>query len=177
MEDSVALVRALKAALASRGDAVTVSSCGTAADAHRFLAECTPDLLLLDVHLPDGSAFDVLATVRTRRPLPVIVAMSGQASSDEAFRLAQFGVRAYLSKPLDLANLNAALDSALAQAPELELHVRAAVGHRAIKDVEHLVRTTMVDEALAQATGNRRRTAQLLQISRELLQHILRRRE
>jgi DNA-binding response OmpR family regulator len=155
---------------------VTVSSCGTAAQAHRLLAELQPELLLLDVHLPDGDAFDVLRTARTLRPMPVIVAMSGQASADESFRLGQCGVRAYLPKPLDLASFNATLDSVLVQTPDLEPHLRASVGHMAIKDVEHFVRETMVDEALAQATGNRRRAASLLRISRELLQHILRRR-
>jgi DNA-binding NtrC family response regulator len=108
--------------------------------------------------------------------MPVIVAMSGQASADESFRLGQWGVRAYLPKPLDLASFNATLDSVLMQPPDLEPHLRAAVGHKAIKDVENLVRETMVDEALAQATGNRRGAAKLLRISRELLQHILRRR-
>lgn len=176
VEDSTALVQALEAALTERGGTFTVTSCGTVAQAQRLLEELQPELLLLDVHLPDGDAFDVLRTARTLRPLPIIVAMSGQASTDESFRLGQWGVRAYLPKPLDLASLNATLDSALAQPPDLEPHLRASVGHTAIKDVEHLVRETMVDEALAQATGNRRQAARLLRISRELLQHILRRR-
>ncbi|WP_437764056.1 helix-turn-helix domain-containing protein [Sorangium sp. So ce764] len=42
--------------------------------------------------------------------------------------------------------------------------------------VEEQVRTILVDEALARAGGSRRKAAQLLNISRQLLQHSLRRR-
>jgi DNA-binding NtrC family response regulator len=100
--------------------------------------------------------------------------MSGKASAEEAFQLARLGVRAYLHKPLDLATLHQALEEALAQPPELETHLRSAVGKIAIKDAERLVRSTMVDEAMARSAGNRRGAARLLDISRELLQHILR---
>lgn len=172
VEDSPPLRRALEAALRARGAAVTL--CSSAHEAREALAREVPDVLLLDVHLPDGSAFEILEVARPLRPRPVTIAMSGKASAEEAFRLAQLGASAYLRKPLDLATLDAALDRAVGGAPDLELHVRAAVGKIPVKDAERLVRSTMVDEAMARTGGNVRGAARLLDISRELLQHIVR---
>ncbi|WP_437598342.1 helix-turn-helix domain-containing protein [Sorangium sp. So ce590] len=86
------------------------------------------------------------------------------------------GVRSFLAKPLRLEELDRAIDDALARPPDLRPQVRAAVGQTSIQEVEEQVRTIMVDEALARAGGGRRKAAQLLNISRQLLQHILRRR-
>lgn len=172
VEDSASLRRALTCALRARGAEVTL--CGGAREAREALTHATPDVVLLDVHLPDGSAFDIIESVRPLRPRPVTIAMSGKASAEEAFRLARLGASAYLHKPLDLATLDDALDRALGTPPDLELHVRAAVGKMAVRDAERLVRSTMVEEAMARSGGNVRGAARLLDISRELLQHIVR---
>ena len=174
VEDSARLRRALRSALLARSSEMQITDCATAQSARDALARETPDLLLLDVHLPDGSAFEVLDAARPLRPTPITIAMSGKASADEAFRLARLGVSIYLPKPLDLTTLNTTLEQALAEPPDLEVHVRSAVGKIAVKDAERLVRSTMVDEALARSAGNLRGAARLLNVSRELLQHILR---
>jgi len=174
VEDSARLRRALRSALLARSSEMQITDCATAQSARDALARETPDLLLLDVHLPDGSAFEVLDAARPLRPTPIAIAMSGKASADEAFRLARLGVSIYLPKPLDLTTLNTTLEQALAEPPDLEVHVRSAVGKIAVKDAERLVRSTMVDEALARSAGNLRGAARLLNVSRELLQHILR---
>jgi two-component system, response regulator RegA len=172
VEDSAALRRALGSALRARGAAVTL--CAGVREAREALAPAAPDVVLLDVHLTDGSAFELLESVRPLRPRPVTIAMSGKASADEAFRLARLGVSAYLPKPLDLTTLDDTLDRALVAPPDLELHVRSAVGKVAVRDAERLVRSTMVDEAMARTGGNVRGAARLLDVSRELLQHIVR---
>ncbi len=144
-------------------------------DALSILREQTPDLLLLDVALPDGRALDVLSVVEGLSPTPRVVAVSGAAGPDESFRLAERGVRAYLKKPFSLEELETAVDRALSQPPDLAPHLKGAVGLIPIKSVEETVRKTMVPEALARAKGNRRVAARVLSISRQLLQHILRR--
>ena len=63
-----------------------------------------PDLILLDVHLPDISGHEVLnqlqADPRTRK-VPVIV-VSADATPGQIERLLAAGARAYLTKPLDV---------------------------------------------------------------------------
>ena len=103
------------------------------------------------------------------------IAMSGVARPEQAFELATRGARAFLDKPVTVAEVEAALYDAAAEPPDIEPFVKALVGKRPVRDVEAQVRQTMVGEALAQARGSRRGAARLLRISRQLLQHILRR--
>ncbi len=173
VEDDERLRPAMVSALLARG--FSVREAGSVKDALLTLKELSPDLLLLDVALPDGRALDVLGAVGELSPTPRIIAVSGAAGPDESFALAERGVRAYLKKPFNLEELEAAIERALLAPPDLAPHLKSAVGLIPIKSVEETVRATMVPEALARAKGNRRMAARALQISRQLLQHILRR--
>lgn len=132
-----------------------------------------PDLLLLDVSLPDGSAFDLLHDLRSRSPRPLVVAISGKVCPKECFDLALLGVQRFLPKPLDLDVLESTLRDVSAQIPDVDTHLRLLVGKLSLHDMENQVRVTMVAEALARGRSMRG-AARLLSISRQLLQHILR---
>jgi signal transduction histidine kinase/ActR/RegA family two-component response regulator len=78
-----------------------------------------PDLLLLDIHLPDIDGFQVLARLRAdaqTRHIPV-VAVTAQAMPDDVKRVVAAGFDGYLAKPLDLASFDAMLDRMLRAAP------------------------------------------------------------
>ena len=63
-----------------------------------------PDLILLDLHLPDLPGWDVLAALQAdeaTRDIPV-VAVSADATPRQTERLLKLGARAYLTKPLDV---------------------------------------------------------------------------
>lgn len=173
IEDDEALRRTLVAALSPHAKSTT--TCTTIAEALAALARpMHPDLIILDVSLPDGTAFDVLDRVAMLPAMPTIIAISGQASPDQSFRLAQRGVRAFLPKPFDLATLERTVESVQAQPPDLIPHLRSAVGHAPVRDVEDVVRRTMVSEALGRTRGSKNGAAKLLHISRQLLQHMVR---
>jgi DNA-binding response OmpR family regulator len=111
VEDNESLLRSLSRTLSERfGD---VRGCRTRAEAVKLIACWAPQLVLLDVVLPDGDAFDVLREVAARGVAPPIVAMSGSASREHALALQRLGVRAYLQKPLTSAALTRALGLAL----------------------------------------------------------------
>jgi two-component system, response regulator RegA len=175
VEDEGALRQTLERALAPRFG--QVRSAASVREAIEMLASFEPDLLLLDVELGDGTALDVMRAALARDTVPLVVAMSGAASPTETFDLAQLGVRSFVPKPLDLRRLDAVLDEAIANAPDLRAQVRAAVGQRPIHEVEEEVRVTMLREALARAKGSRRGAAKLLAVSRQVIQHMLRRHE
>ncbi|MFO0555393.1 MAG: response regulator [Polyangiaceae bacterium] len=175
VDDDAKLVRAVSGALSDEGREVVC--CGDVARVAEVLESFRPDLVLLDVKLPDGDAFSVLEQLRVRGCAPLVVAMSGEATQSEAFRLAQHGVRAYVTKPFTLAELERAIAEARAEPPAIAPHLAQTVGLRPLEDVEREVRDTLVDEALSRSNGSRRGAARLLGISRQLLQHILRRRE
>ncbi len=172
VEDNAPLLKTLERTLAGRGH--DVRACSTVDEARDILREWLPELLVLDVELPDGDAFDVLREASALATAPVVIAMSGVAAATQSFRLAQLGVRRYLDKPLRLDALERAIDEALLEPPDMTPHVRAQVGHVPVREVERHVRKTMVEEALARAGGSRRGAARLLHVSRQLLQHMLR---
>jgi DNA-binding NtrC family response regulator len=103
-----------------------------------------------------------------------MIAISGQASANEAFRLGALGVRAYLSKPLSFTELIATIECVLDQAPDLSQLLVASVGRQRFRDVQEQVRRTMAEQALALARGNRTEAARLLGVSRQAVQQLIR---
>jgi two-component system nitrogen regulation response regulator GlnG len=82
-----------------------VRATGSASELWRMVEAGEGDLVLTDVHMPDGDALDLLPAIRKRRPdLPVIV-MSAQNTVLTAIRAAEVGAYEYLPKPFDLQEL------------------------------------------------------------------------
>ena len=82
----------------------------------------TPDLILLDLHLPDMPGWQVLAQLKAdhlTREIPVVV-ISADATAPQIKRLLSSGARAYLTKPLDIAEFFRAIDEALGLAAAKE---------------------------------------------------------
>jgi CheY-like chemotaxis protein len=74
-----------------------------------------PDLVLLDLHLPDVPGQDVLHQLRTTpetREIPVAI-VSADATKGQVGRLLSAGAAAYLAKPLDVTEFLALVDSAI----------------------------------------------------------------
>jgi len=84
-----------------------------------MIARLRPDLVLVDLHLPDGSGLEVAEWMRTmplltRVPVVVVSADSTQAQRDAA---TVAGVRAYLAKPIRLAETLQLIDELLPAVP------------------------------------------------------------
>jgi len=82
-----------------------VRATGSASGLWRMIEEGEGDVVVTDVHMPDGDALDLLPAIRKKRPdLPVIV-MSAQSTVLTAIRAAEVGAYEYLPKPFDLQEL------------------------------------------------------------------------
>ena len=100
--------------LASRGYAVRQAE--NAAAALAALADDAPDLLLLDINLPDRTGWDVLRDLAaTGRQVPTVVLSAVRVSPE---RLAEFRPLAYLPKPFPIEALIRLLDNGTAAAVE-----------------------------------------------------------
>jgi two-component system response regulator DevR len=68
VDDHELVRRGLLEVLVDAGDIAIVGECATAAEALRQIPQARPDLVLLDVRLPDGSGIEVCREVRSRDP-------------------------------------------------------------------------------------------------------------
>ncbi len=101
IEDEEPFRRILARNLTARG--VNVMESSSAAEALSMIEQHVPDLLLLDISLPDATGWDVLRALKRRRlNLPSIVFTAGKVPPD---RLSEFQPVAYLPKPFPLESL------------------------------------------------------------------------
>ncbi|WP_274628821.1 nitrogen regulation protein NR(I) [Arvimicrobium flavum] len=112
-DDDAAIRTVLNQALIRSGHEVRVTS--NAQTLWRWVAAGDGDLVITDVVMPDGNAFDMLPRIKKARPeLPVIV-MSAQNTFMTAIRASETGAYEYLPKPFDLTELLNIVSRALAE--------------------------------------------------------------
>ncbi|MGA8576665.1 MAG: response regulator transcription factor [Candidatus Cybelea sp.] len=99
-------------------EGLSVETCGTVADALAHLGRETPDILVLDVTLPDGSGLDVLRAASA--PGSRIPTLMLTARSDEADRVVglELGADDYVSKPFSPREVVARVRSILRRVGE-----------------------------------------------------------
>ena len=145
------------------------------ADEGIALLEREPEFVLVDVRLGDDSGIRVVKAANQKPQPPGCLAMSGQASAEEAFELARLGVRGYLAKPFSLGELRDIIEQAVNAAPQLEEVAQAEVGHTPILTVQDRVKKAMLLQALEIWDGNYVKTARSLGVTRQAVQQMVKR--
>ena len=118
IDDEPDLVSALATFFERRGH--EVSRALTARDGVDIFRRTRPDLVLLDVRLPDRSGFEVLADIRDEQP--VVIMITGHGDVPLAVRAMQEGAENFLTKPVELEHLGAAADRAFEKARLREMN-------------------------------------------------------
>ena len=95
--------------LARRSDFEVVGECATGAEAVRSIRELKPDIVLLDVQMPELDGFDVISEIGAQN-MPVVVFAT--AFDDYAIDAFEVGAVDYLLKPVDEERFNRTLDRA-----------------------------------------------------------------
>ncbi len=96
VDDEVSIQRALAPLLRSRGYDLDVA--GTGADALKMFAEHPPDLIVLDLGLPDIEGTEVCRRVRESSSLPIIILSARGREADKVAAL-DLGADDYVTKP------------------------------------------------------------------------------
>jgi DNA-binding NtrC family response regulator len=121
VDDEALLRMSLRTRLASEG--YELLEAGTAAEAFEQLAS-EPDLVLLDLHLPDGDGLAVLRQIKQRSPDTVVILMTAFSSIENAVEAMKLGAFHYVNKPFDLEEIVLLADKAL-ETTQLRREVRA----------------------------------------------------
>lgn len=128
--------------LVERCNGFTVAgACGTVMEARQFIAKSKPDLLLLDIQLPDGTGFDILKDFTNEFKTIFLTAYN-----QHAIQAIKYGALDYLLKPIDEIELFDALDKVTrfypAKAEQLSVahrfHNDAIAGRLVLRSQEYL---------------------------------------
>jgi two-component system, OmpR family, KDP operon response regulator KdpE len=110
IDDEPKIRRFLRAGFELQGFSVLEAE--NAADGLKAATFSAPDLIILDLHLPDLHGTEVLERLRSWSNVPVIV-LSVESNEDEKVRLLQAGADDYVVKPFGMAELLARSEAAL----------------------------------------------------------------
>src|SRR5215217_3639739 len=86
-----------------------VRAAGTATAGRQAAAEHAPDVVLLDLQLPDASGLTLLEALRADDPELGVIMLTGHADVATAVRAMQQGALDFMEKPVDLETLGAAV--------------------------------------------------------------------
>lgn len=152
IDDEAQMRKLLEITLQTNGYAVTLAA--TAKEGMIMAANHPPDLVLLDLGLPDKSGHEVLKALRQWYTNPVII-LSVQKDEEAIVMALDNGANDYLSKPFRTGELLARMRSALRTAaaedsdpliggPELEIDLTA----RTVKKNKELLKLTLTEYSL-----------------------------
>lgn len=113
VEDSASLSTIYSAYL--QEEPYKVVSVDTLGKAHATLDAFAPDIVLLDIELPDGNGMDFLAHVSELAKSPQVVVMTAHGTSSMAVKAIEMGAADFLTKPFDAARLRVTLANAAKQ--------------------------------------------------------------
>jgi DNA-binding NarL/FixJ family response regulator len=98
VDDHELIRQGLRRAFERTGDFTVVGEAGSVADALRVIAEHTPNVVIFDVRLPDGSGLDAARKVREGNPTMGIVVLTMYAGDDQLFGALEAGASAFVPK-------------------------------------------------------------------------------
>ena len=140
VDDDPALLKALRIGLTARGDEVATAHTGT--DAITQVALLSPDLVILDLGLPDLDGLEVCRRIREFSDVPVVI-LSAYGDERRKVEALDGGADDFITKPFGMAELEARLRVAVRHSAtriDGRSHPAATlrVGHLEIDMVHHM---------------------------------------
>jgi two-component system KDP operon response regulator KdpE len=160
VEDERGLLRALAMNLSARGYEVVEAESGT--KALTAAAAERPDVLVLDLGLPDLSGFEVIKALRQYSQIPIIV-LSARTGSSEKVMALDLGADDYVTKPFNVEELFARVRAATRRSTPAEQ-----------ESVSVKVGATTVDLAAKTVTGEDGERVHLTPTEWQLLEALVR---
>ena len=113
VDDEVSILNSLSSILEDEGYEVAVAKSGT--EALKICLVDPPDLMLLDIWMPEMDGLETLRKVKESYPATQVMMMSGHGSIETAVKAIKLGAYDYIEKPLSLENVTLRVKHALEQ--------------------------------------------------------------
>ncbi len=113
VDDEPAILNELSSILEDEGYQVAIAKTG--GDALKVIQMESPDVVFLDIWMPELDGLEVLKRAREQFPNMMVIMMSGHGSVETAVKATKLGAYDYLEKPLDLAKVAILVRNALHQ--------------------------------------------------------------
>jgi DNA-binding NtrC family response regulator len=140
VEDDPASGRLVQSIAETAGYEVDVVTTGS-----EFLSSLTtnkPDLLLVDLHLPDASGLELLAKARLRLPESPVIVVTASNAIEDAVKALKGGATDYLTKPVDHQRLIVSLTNALKLSRQQQDLSKLRTEIRYTYKLEHVIGTS-----------------------------------
>jgi two-component system, OmpR family, KDP operon response regulator KdpE len=135
VDDEVTILRFLKPALEANGYEMTTA--GSVAEATKRIASESPDIVLLDLGLPDGDGKDVIRRAREWSDVPIVV-LSARERETEKIEALDLGADDYVNKPFNVGELLARMRTALRHRMQRKAEIPVLrVGNLEVDSVRH----------------------------------------
>src|SRR5687768_4333655 len=113
VDDEPSILNSLSNILEDEGYQVAVAKAGP--EALKLISTDSPDLVLLDIWMPEMDGLETLKRAREQTPKLLVVVMSGHGSIETAVKAIKLGAYDYIEKPLSLENVTLRIRHALDQ--------------------------------------------------------------
>jgi two-component system, NarL family, response regulator DevR len=152
VDDHEVVRSGLRAMLEAAGDMRVVAEAGTVAEAIAEAERVTPDVIVMDVRLADGSGIEATREIRARRPESRVLMLTSFADDEALFASIMAGASGYVLKQIRGGDLVRAIRSVGQGQSLLDPAVTAIVLER-LRRGKHLLR----DERLARLSAQEER--------------------
>jgi two-component system, NarL family, response regulator DevR len=130
VDDHAVVREGLRSMVEEEADVEVVGVAATVADAVRMARDATPDVVLMDVRLPDGSGVDALRRIHADRPEVAVLVLTASSDDRTLFDAILAGASGYLLKDVAAADLLAGIRRVAAGESLLDPSVTARVLQR-----------------------------------------------
>ncbi|WP_406852468.1 quorum-sensing sigma-54 dependent transcriptional regulator LuxO [Vibrio scophthalmi] len=135
VEDTASVAALYRSYLTPLG--IDINIVGTGRDAIESLEFRTPDLILLDLRLPDMTGMDVLQAVKQQNPDVPVIFMTAHGSIDTAVEAMRLGAQDFLIKPCEADRLRVTVNNAIRKVTKLRTEAGTNQGYQGFIGSSH----------------------------------------
>ncbi len=131
------------------GERLQVATAATAAEGKKLLGELCPDVVVLDLQLPDGNGLNIFREIHEQDPKRPVIFVTAHGTTETAIEAMKGGAFDYLVKPLDLEKLSQVID----QAFEAVRLMREAPALPVEEEGDRIIGRTSIMQEMCKAIG------------------------